>query len=173
MFVMKLNKHDLQRAIGSFQLCVTQDAGFKAVCGSYHFKHFLQKMTRNQTFFADALNTFNHLNPLPISKAICSPLALILNNTYRNASWPCVDGQCMLSKEGTTQGDPLTVVMHVIGIQPQKIAWMALLNKCGMLICCRWVFSTESQEMVGPPEKSWKNSYPEPLNYSAPSPQVA
>jgi len=42
----------------------------------------------------------------------------ILINTYRNASWLFVGGQCMLSKEGTTQGDPLAMAMYAIGTQP-------------------------------------------------------
>ena len=42
----------------------------------------------------------------------------ILTNTYHNNSWLFVDGQCMLSKEGTTQGDPLAMAMYAIGTQP-------------------------------------------------------
>ena len=42
----------------------------------------------------------------------------ILVNTYRSNSWLFVGGQCILSKEGTTQGDPLAMAMYAIGTQP-------------------------------------------------------
>ena len=45
-------------------------------------------------------------------------MAHILINTYRNNSNLYVDGKCMLSEEGTTQGDPLAMAMYAIGIQP-------------------------------------------------------
>ena len=40
-----------------------------------------------------------------------------LINTYRSNSCLFVDGQCILSKEGTTQGDPLAMAMYAIGTQ--------------------------------------------------------
>ena len=66
----------------------------------------------------DATNAFNRLNrqvTLVNCEVICPALSPILTNTYRNNSWLFVDGQCMLSKEGTTQGDPLAMA---IGTQP-------------------------------------------------------
>ena len=42
----------------------------------------------------------------------------VLINTYRSNSWLFVDGKSMLSKEGTTQGDPLAMAMYAIGTQP-------------------------------------------------------
>ena len=49
---------------------------------------------------------------------VCPALSHILINTYRNNSQLFVDGQCILSKEGTTQGDPLAMAMYAIGTQP-------------------------------------------------------
>ena len=49
---------------------------------------------------------------------ICPSLSPILINTYRSDSVLFVDGQCLLSKEGTTQGDPLAMAMYAIGTQP-------------------------------------------------------
>ena len=69
----------------------------------------------------DATNAFNRLNrqvTLVNCEVICPALSPILTNTYRNNSWLFVDGQCMLSKEGTTQGDPLAMAMYAIGTQP-------------------------------------------------------
>jgi hypothetical protein len=69
----------------------------------------------------DATNAFNRLNrqvTLVNCEAICPALSPILINTYRSDSWLFVDGQCMFSKEGTTQGDPLAMAMYAIGTQP-------------------------------------------------------
>ena len=58
----------------------------------------------------DATNAFNMLNRnvalLNVNKKF-PPLAKLLINTYRHNPQLCVDGETLLSKEGTTQGDPL------------------------------------------------------------------
>ena len=51
-------------------------------------------------------------------ETVCPALSHILINTYCNNSQLFVDGQCILSKEGTTQGDPLAMAMYTIGTQP-------------------------------------------------------
>ena len=69
----------------------------------------------------DATNAFNRLNrqvTLVNCEVICPALSPILIYTYLNNSWLFIDGQCMLSKEGTTQGDPLAMAMYAIGTQP-------------------------------------------------------
>ena len=69
----------------------------------------------------DTTNAINRLNrqvTLVNCEVICPALSPILTNTYRNNSWLFVDGQCMLSKEGTTQGDSLAMAMYAIGTQP-------------------------------------------------------
>ena len=49
---------------------------------------------------------------------ICPALAPILINTYRTPSYMFVDGEYILSKEGTTQGDPLAMAMYAYGTLP-------------------------------------------------------
>ena len=69
----------------------------------------------------DAKNAFNCLNrqvTLLNCDSVCPALSHILINTYRNNSQLFVGGQCILSKEGTTQGDPLAMAMYAIGTQP-------------------------------------------------------
>ena len=71
-------------------------------------------------FFVDTSNAFDRLNrkvAFRNSKVICPALAPILINTYRRASHLFVDGQCMMSREGTTQGDPLAMAMYAIATQ--------------------------------------------------------
>ena len=69
----------------------------------------------------DATNAFNRLNrqvTLLNCNKICPAKAHILINTYRNTSCLFVDGQCLLSEEGTTQGDLLAMAMYAIGTLP-------------------------------------------------------
>ena len=69
----------------------------------------------------DVSNAFNILNrqvALLNCEVICPSMSPILINTYSSDSWLFVDGQCMLSKEGTTQGNPLVMAMYAIGTQP-------------------------------------------------------
>ena len=71
--------------------------------------------------FVDASNAFNRLNrqvALRNTEVVCPALVPVLINTYRSTSWLFVDGQCMTSREGTTQGDPLAMAMYAIGTQP-------------------------------------------------------
>ena len=71
--------------------------------------------------FVDAANAFNSFNrqvALHNTQAICPALAPILINTYCDSSWLFVDGKCVLSKDCTTQRDPLAMAMYAIGTQP-------------------------------------------------------
>ena len=117
--VMKITRQDLQNAVGSLQLCAGQVAGCEAAVHAMDI--IFSDDNTEAMMFVDATNAFNSLNrqvTLLNSQVICPPLAPILINTYRNDSWLFEDGQRMLSKEGTTQGDPLAMAMYAIGTQP-------------------------------------------------------
>ena len=65
----------------------------------------MSTMQRTRSGDFDSANAFNGLNrqvTLRNTQVICSALAPILINTCGNPSWLFVDGECMLSKEGTT-----------------------------------------------------------------------
>lgn len=79
---------------------------------------FTPKMTTEAMIFVDAANAFNRQVALRNTQAICPALAPILITTYHSSSWLFADGECMLTKEGTTQGDPLAMAMYAIGAQP-------------------------------------------------------
>ena len=69
----------------------------------------------------DASNAFNSLNRKAALRNIrihCLVLALMLTNMYWTHSMLFVDGNHILSQEGTTQGDPLAMVMYTIGTLP-------------------------------------------------------
>ena len=117
--VMKIVKYDLQEAVGATQLCAGQEAGCEAAV------HAMERIFADEhteaIILVDATNAFNCLNrevTLLNCETVCPALSHILINTYRNNSQLFVDGQCILSKEGTTQGDPLAMAMYAIGTQP-------------------------------------------------------
>ena len=84
---------------------------------------------------ADASNAFNSLNgcvSLHNNHFICLPFAITLTNVYREASCLFIDGECILSKEGTTQGDPLAMAMSALST-------VALINKLEGLATQVWL----------------------------------
>ena len=117
--IMRTIKQDLQAAVGSLQLCAGQDAGCEAAV--HAMSSIFSEDNTKAMLFVDASNAFNSLNrqfTLLNSEAICPSLSSVLVNTYRSRSWLFVDGQCLLSKEWTTQGDPLAMAMYAIGTKP-------------------------------------------------------
>ena len=69
----------------------------------------------------DATNAFNCLNrqtALINIKNLCPALSKVLIHTYRQYIPLFIDGESILSKEGTTQGDPLAMAMYAVAITP-------------------------------------------------------
>ena len=68
-----------------------------------------------------ASNAFNSLNrqvALRNVQQLCPSLSKVLINTYREDIKLFIDGEVLLSREGTTQGDPLAMAMYAIAITP-------------------------------------------------------
>ena len=69
----------------------------------------------------DTSNAFNNLNRQTALLNIhlnCPSIAKVLINTYRADTQLFVDGETILSQEGTTQGDPLAMAMYAISTLP-------------------------------------------------------
>ena len=97
---MRIVKHDLQKAVGSIQLCAGHDAGCEAAV------HVMEQVFADEDteamILVDASIAFNCLNrqvTLLNSGTVCPALSHILINTYCNNSQLFVDGQCILSKK--------------------------------------------------------------------------
>ena len=117
--VLFVTKGDIQEAAGSRQLCAGQIAGTEAAI------HAMRSIYSNEdtkaVLLVDASNAFNSLNRqvgLRNARLLCPSLSKILINTYRDASDLFVDGQALLSEEGTTQGDPLAMPFYALATLP-------------------------------------------------------
>ena len=116
---MRVCKADLITAVCPSQLCAGLNAGCEAAFHSV--KHLFDDPDTQGILFIDASNAFNNLNrsvTLHNLPKVCPILAPILTNTYRVPSDLFVGGRCLLSSEGTTQGDPLAMAMYAIGTLP-------------------------------------------------------
>ena len=110
---------DIQKAAGSLQLCGGQDFGIEAAIHAMH-QVYAQEETEG-VIMADAANAFNNLNRNVAIRNIrhqCPSLAAVVINSYRRPSNLYVAGECILSQEGTTQGDPLAMPFYALGILP-------------------------------------------------------
>ena len=106
-------------AAGCLQLCAGQCAGCEAAV------HAMREIFTDQgtegVSLVDASNAFNSLNrraAILNMFQLCPPLATILTNTYHSASHLFIDGTSLLSREGTTKGDPLPMPIYAISVVP-------------------------------------------------------
>ncbi|XP_064384670.1 uncharacterized protein LOC135333619 [Halichondria panicea] len=116
---LSLIKHDIQEASGCIQLCGGQLSGIEAAV--HAARRCLDSDNNEAILLADATNAFNSLNrkvALHNIRRLCPALATILINTYREPTDLYVDGDRLLSQEGTTQGDPLAMPMYALASIP-------------------------------------------------------
>ena len=128
--IMKYAKADIRQAVGPSQLC----SGFESGCeAAFHVMSSIYESDDTEAMlFVDASNAFNQLNrevTLIYSRVVCPALAPSIINTYRNPSTLYVDGESILSLEGTTQGDPLGLAIYAIGTKPLIQRLMGITNQ--------------------------------------------
>ena len=98
-------KPDIQDASGCLQMCGGQISGIEAAV--HAVRTAFDSSNTEAVLLVDATNPFNSLNrqvALQNIRILCPPLATILINTYRAPTELFVDGDTLLSREGTTQG---------------------------------------------------------------------
>ena len=74
----------------------------------------------------DASNAFNCLNrkaALVNTMNLCPALGTVLVNTYRSEPNLFINGECILSRVGTTQGDPVAMAMYAMATLPLSNAY--------------------------------------------------
>jgi len=116
---------DATLACGSDQLCAGLKAGIE---GAIHAMHELFEIHQDQPtgwgiLLVDAANAFNSLNRTAMllhAWMLWPRCACFLFNTYKGWSVLVLKGSTTLlySKEGVTQGDPLSMFMYAVGTLP-------------------------------------------------------
>ena len=114
--MLNIARPDVQDISGCLQLCGRQISRIEATV------HAVRTAFESEAvLLVDASNAFNFLNrqvALHNIRRLCPLLATILINTYRAPTELIVDGDTILSQEGTTQGDPLAIPMYALATIP-------------------------------------------------------
>ena len=104
-------QNEIKEAAGPLQTCAGHGAGAEAAI--HAMRTIYQQEATDAVLLIDAKNAFNCLNrsvALHNIQIICPILAMYLINTYRRpATLFIYGGETILSREGTTQGDPLAM----------------------------------------------------------------
>ena len=117
--MLSILKQDIQEDSGCLQMCGGQISSIEAAV--HAVKSAFESNDTEAVLLVDTTNAFNPLNCHAAFRNIrrfCPPLATILINTYRAPTELFVDGDILLSQEGTTQGDPLAMPMYSIATIP-------------------------------------------------------
>ena len=105
---------------GATQVCAGQKSGGEAAV--HAMRNTFEADETDAALLVDASNTFNSLNraaALNNIRVLCPLIATYVTNTYRiPACLFVVGGNELKSAEGTTQGDPLAMLMYAISLQP-------------------------------------------------------
>ena len=110
---------DIQDAAGPLQVCAGHLSGCEAAV--HAMRKVFEAPDTDAVILVDASNAFNSLNRQAALRNIyqlCPALSKVLTNTYREDVQLFIDGEVLLSQEGTTQGDPLAMAMYTIAITP-------------------------------------------------------
>ena len=118
--VMNIARGDVAQASGALQLCAGQKSGNEAAVHAMHT--IFESMETDGILLIDATNAFNSLNraaALHNIRVLCPIISVFAINTYRIPTRMfIVGGKEVLSVEGTTQGDPLSMGVYALSIQP-------------------------------------------------------
>ena len=110
---------DIQEVAGSMQLCAGQPAGTEAVV--HAMRESFHDDDIEAVLLVDATNAFNALNrqvALRNVGQLCPSLATTSVNLYRSSADLFIGNSVLLSQEGTTQGDPLSMPLYALSTVP-------------------------------------------------------
>ena len=112
-------KYDIQDAVGPLQPCASFEGGCEAaVCAMQQLFRLPQFDAVIQVNTSNAFNSLNHQTALRNTLHLCPSLAKVLINTYGVDTNLYINGETIVSQEGTTQGDPLAMAMYAISTCP-------------------------------------------------------
>ena len=116
---MTVIRQDFIEITGHQQLCGGQKSSCEAIVHCVRELYDSGEMEGILCF--DASNTFNAFNRGLVLRNIlhlCPSFGQLVINTYQSHSSLFIDGDSKLSKEGTTQGDPLAMSMLTVASIP-------------------------------------------------------
>ncbi len=67
---------------------------------------------------SNAFNSLNRANDLANIRCLCPPFYTVLSNIYRESSELFLGSDTLLSREGTTQGDPFAMPFYALATRP-------------------------------------------------------
>ncbi len=117
--VLSVIKSNVIDVTGCSQLCAGVSSACEAIISSV--KNVYESGDVEGLLLVDASNAFNSLNRSLALRNIlhlCPSLGRILINLYRMDSSLFIGKDTLLSREGTTQGDPLAMIMYAVGSVP-------------------------------------------------------
>ena len=104
-------------ATDSLQLCGGEECGIET---AIHAKHdIFGAEDVDAVLLVHASNAFNRLNREACMRNVadlCPAITSAIINCYRHPACLFVGGECLLSREGTTLGDPLAMPMYALGV---------------------------------------------------------
>ena len=117
--IAKILSDDIQMAAGPLQLCAGHQSGCESAV--HAMRQVFESSVTEAIILVDATNAFNSLNrqtALRNIRHLCPALSKVLINTYWDDVRLYINGETMLSQEGTTQGDPFAMAMYAIAVNP-------------------------------------------------------
>ena len=117
---MSVVKEDVIDSSSSVQMCSGQEAGCEAVIHS--MRELFEDQESEAVRLVDAANAFNNINRKALIRNIevlCPIFGRYVKNCYKiPVRLFVIGGKEILSREGTTQGDPAGMAIYAIGITP-------------------------------------------------------
>ena len=118
--VMTIMKEDVLTGVGNLQLCGGHAGGCEV--GVHALVDLFNDDDTEGVIQVDASNAFNSINRnilLHNTKIICPQFATYIYNSYCTPARLFITGGAeILSREGTTQGDPIAMAAYGIGLTP-------------------------------------------------------
>jgi len=118
--VMSVIKGDVQKSVGSLQVCGGQEGGCEAAI--HAMRTIFEDDETDAVLLIDAANAFNSINRSVMLENIRRLCPIAYNYAYNcyaaQARLFVVGGKEIRSREGTTQGDPPSMALYALGLMP-------------------------------------------------------
>lgn len=142
-------RDDVRHIVGPLQLCAGFEKGVEVA--SIALQNLFEDDHTEAVLLVNAENAFNSVNRRVALINIlqsCPSIAPALINNYRSQPKLFIQGQTLISDEGTTQGNPLAMAMYALAIAP-------LVKKCANVSTQIWFANDASAGGTVNDIRSW------------------